>query len=129
MNLKMEKDRQLNGLGEFDYDYINDVLFFKVKNREYSNSIELSNYVIDIDSKGFVVGMQIFDASNLFQSNREALKNVKNWKLEASIKNKIIQVKVLFNMILRNKIIEKNPIIVERTIEDLPDSIVCVASK
>ena len=119
MNLRMEKDRQLNGPGEFDYDFVNDILFFKVKNREYSNSIELSNYVIDIDSEGFVVGMQIFDASNLFQSNREALKNVKNWKLEASIKNKIIQVKVLFNMILRNKIIEKNPIIVERTMEDL----------
>ncbi|MFA5856882.1 MAG: DUF2283 domain-containing protein [Candidatus Pacearchaeota archaeon] len=122
----MEIDRKLNEVGEFDYDYKNDILFFKVKNREYSYSIELSNYVMDIDSEGLVVGLQIFDASNLFQTNKESLKNVTNWRLETSIKDKVIQVKIKFDMVLRNKIIEKNPILVERTMEDLPDSIVCV---
>lgn len=129
MNLRMENDRLLNGEGEFDYDLANDILFFKVKDREYSYSMELSNYVIDLDDEGFVVGMQIHNASNLFELRKESLKNVNTWKLEASIKDKVIQVKIFFNTIFRNKIIEKNPILVERTMDDLPDSIVCVTSK
>lgn len=129
MNLKMENDRLLNGEGEFDYDLANDILFFKVKNREYSYSMELSNYVIDLDDEGFVVGMQIHNASDLFELRKESLKNVNAWKLEASIKDKVIQVKIFFNTIFRNRTIEKNPILVERTLEDLPDSLVCVASK
>lgn len=125
----MENDRLLNGEGEFDYDLANDILFFKVKNREYSYSMELSNYVIDLDDEGFVVGMQIHNASDLFELRKESLKNVNAWKLEASIKDKVIQVKIFFNTIFRNRTIEKNPILVERTLEDLPDSLVCVASK
>ena len=34
------KARHLEAEGEMDYDYVNDVLFFKIKNREYSFSIE-----------------------------------------------------------------------------------------
>ena len=128
MNLRMIQDRKLTGEGEFDYDLANDILFFKVKNREYSYSMELSNYVIDIDSEEFVVGMQIFDASTLFNLGKEVLKSVKNWRLEATIKNNIIQVKVFFDTVIRNKIVERNPIIVQRTMEDLPDSLVQVVS-
>ena len=32
---------RLEGKGEVDYDYKHDILFFKVKSREYAKSIEL----------------------------------------------------------------------------------------
>ena len=33
-----EQERHLEGIGEMDYDYLNDILFFKVKDREYEKS-------------------------------------------------------------------------------------------
>jgi uncharacterized protein YuzE len=46
------------GKGEADYDYANDILFFKIKDREYSHSIELEDIVLDIDVSGIITGIQ-----------------------------------------------------------------------
>ena len=43
------KSKHLEAEGEMSYDYANDILFFKVKNREYNSSIEFQNMVIDAD--------------------------------------------------------------------------------
>ena len=56
------KPRHLEAEGEMDYDYANDVLFFKIKDREYDFSIEFQNMVIDVDEEKFIVGIQIFEA-------------------------------------------------------------------
>ncbi len=122
----MNKEKILKAEGKIDYDYLNDILFVKMKNREYSHSIELLNYVIDIDEEGFIIGLQIFDASRLFNITKESLRMVKNWKLETKIKNKIIEVNFIFATFFRNKIIEKNPILVQKIDENLPNSkVVC----
>jgi uncharacterized protein YuzE len=62
-NTKDIKPRHLEFEGEMDYDPVNDILFLKIKDREYDFSIEFQNMVIDIDKKKFVVGIQIFEAS------------------------------------------------------------------
>jgi len=49
--------------GEIDYDFEYDILFFKVKNKEYSKSVEVNNLVIDFDSHNLLSGIQIFEAS------------------------------------------------------------------
>ena len=45
-NMKM---KHLEAEGEMDYDFANDILFFKVKDRDYNFSLEFQNMVIDID--------------------------------------------------------------------------------
>ena len=37
------QNRLLEGKGEVDYDYTNDILFFKIKDREYDRSLEFEN--------------------------------------------------------------------------------------
>jgi len=118
----MAKKKELNAEGEFDYDYRNDVLFFKVKNREYSHSMEISSYIIDIDVEDFVVGLQIFDASKFLNTSKDSLRQIKNWKLQANTKGNMIEVRIIFNTLIRNKIIEKQPIITYSTNENFPDS-------
>jgi len=118
----MKKVRKLEESGIIDYDYVNDILFFKVKDREYSHSIELLGYVIDLDTEGFVVGLQIFDASTYFKISKASLRQVNNWKLEASLTEGVLQVRLTFNMVVRNRIIEKSPILVQRIEESLPNS-------
>ena len=112
----LEKD------GSFDYDYRNDILFFKVNEREYSHSFELGDYVVDIDTEGYIVGIQIFNASNYFNMTKDSLRSVQNWKLEASVKNSVVEVRLVFNSIVRNQIVEKSPILVQRIEDNIPNS-------
>ena len=53
--MKMEiKHLDAKGNGEVDYDYAHDIILFKVKDREYSKSVEFEDLVLDIDKEGFI---------------------------------------------------------------------------
>jgi uncharacterized protein YuzE len=122
----MIKNKILEKSGSFDYDYSNDILFFKVNEREYSHSIELLDYVIDIDTEGFVSGLQIFNSSSYFNMTKDSLRDVKNWSLRASVKDGILEVKLVFNSVVRNKIVEKSPILIQKMEEQIPNSqVIC----
>ncbi len=121
-------NRILNKVGEYDYDYKNDIFLFKVKNREYSHSIELQNFVIDFDEESFIVGLQIFNASTIFNIPKSKLKQIKNFKLQSKINNGTIQMNLMFNMQIRNQLVQYQPIIFEKIGEDTPNSeIICTA--
>ena len=117
-----EEIRNLEGQGESDYDFVNDILFFKVKDRSYERSLEFDNIVIDLDTEDFITGIQIFDASEFLSMGKNELKAISRWKFRASMTPGRIEVRVFFQIIKRNKTIEKNPIIVEHTHLKLPRS-------
>ena len=120
-------ERHLKGVGEFDYDIRNDILLFKVKDREYSHSIELSTLVIDFDEEDFIVGLQIINASEILQISKDALRGVSGFRMKAKINNGVVQMNLTFDMTLRNKTTVM-PIIFERVGEGVPDSkMMCVA--
>ena len=129
--------KKTNLKGEVDYDYKNDILFFKTKNREYSKSIEIDNIILDIDTKGFIVGIQLFEASKFLKIDKIKLRDIPNWefttKTDAQKENgkniTRIEIRLTFQVRIRNKLIEKNPIIMPHPImEILPNSeLTCVA--
>ena len=121
------QNRLLEGKGEVDYDYTNDILFFKIKDREYDRSLEFENLVIDVDSEDFITGIQIFDASKFLQVDKESLRTIPNWTFKAAITNDKIEVRLNYQTQVRNKTIEKNPIIIQENKSHLPNSeMVCV---
>jgi len=121
--------KQLTEKGVCDYDYLNDILFFKVKNREYERSIEMDRFIIDIDNENFIVGIQILNASELFELKKELLRKICKWQFQASINENKLEFKLIFQAVYRNKIIEPRPIIIEELTETLPDSrVVCSVS-
>jgi|SRR3989338_565011 len=121
-----DKHLDARGRGETDYDYIEDVLFFKIKDREYEKSLELGNIVVDLDKEGFLVGIQMFDASKFLQIPKETLRDVKQWKFAALIADNIIEVRIVFEVIIRNRVVERSPIIIQQAPENLPNSeVVC----
>ena len=75
-----KEQKELKKEGESDYDYLNDILFFKAKEREYSRSVELDNIVVDVDEEDFIVGAQIFEASKFLGIAKDALKNLSKGK-------------------------------------------------
>ncbi|MCK5624771.1 DUF2283 domain-containing protein [Candidatus Pacearchaeota archaeon] len=121
-------NRVLNKAGEYDYDFKNDIFFFKVKDREYSHSIELHNLVIDFDKEDFIVGLQIFDASTIFNLSKENLRQVQHFEMQSNVNQGRIQVNLSFNLKIRNRQVSYNPIIFEKIEDKIPNSeLSCVA--
>ncbi len=125
-----DKDmKRLKGTGKVDYDYRYDILFFRTKDREYAKSIEVGNVVLDIDTEGFIVGIQIFGAAKFLKTYKYALMKVSKWGFEATVKDNRVELRLAFEVRVRNRTIEKNPIIMETISERLPASkLVCAAA-
>lgn len=121
--------KKLEGKGEVDYDYEHDILFFKLKGRKYDKSIELlDNLVVDVDKEGFLIGIQIFDASEYLNIDKKSLLKIPNWHFTINVHENIIEIRLVFQVKIKNKIIEKNPIIAQQINQKLPDSqLVCEA--
>ena len=130
----MEKEKiikkSIQGKGEADYDFKHDILFFKTNDRKYAKSIELlDNIVVDVDKEGFLVGIQIFDASEFLNLDKKELLSIPKWSFNANVYdgNKI-DIRLIFRIKVRNKIIEKNPIIAQQINQKLPNSeMICEA--
>jgi uncharacterized protein YuzE len=121
--------RPTRAKGEYCYDYKYDILFFKAAEREYRKSIEIDNIVVDIDSKGFVTGIQIFEASKFLNISKSNLLKIPSWEFRTSVEDGRIEIRLRFEMKVRNKIVEKNPIIMQQISASLPDSeLICEAS-
>ncbi len=127
-NTKDIKPRHLEAEGEMDYDHVNDILFFKVKDREYDFSIEFQNMVIDIDREKFVVGIQIFNASDFLGIQKVNLSKVPKWQFKAKIDKGIIEFRLNYQIEIRNRIIDKNPIIIQENKSNLPSPQMVVAN-
>ncbi len=122
--------KQLTEKGEVDYDFRHDIIFFKTTEREYVKSFELDNITIDVDKEGFLVGIQILEASKFLNTDRKDLLNIPRWEFTANVfgSNKL-GIRLTFQLKVRNRIIEKNPIILQQIRENLPDSrLVCEAA-
>jgi len=112
-NTQAIKPRHLEGKGEMDYDYVNDILFFKVSEREYAFSVEFQNMVIDIDEENFIVGIQIFEASKFLRMSKVNLREIPRWKFNAKLDNNTIEIRLDYQLKVRNRTFEKNPIIIQ----------------
>lgn len=114
-------ERKLEAEGEMDYDHVNDILFFKIKNREYDFSLEFQNFVVDVDEEQFIVGIQVFDASKFLRISKANLRQVSRWQFKARLNNGELRIDLYYQVIVRNKTINNNiyPIIVRSTSEDV----------
>ena len=99
----MIEEKHLHGKGEFLYDFKHDILMFKIKDREYKKSVELQNFVADIDEEGFVTGAQIFDASKVFGIDKIILKSIVSMGFKSHIENNVITITIKFTSKVRNK--------------------------
>jgi len=112
--------------GITDYDFAYDILFFKIKDREYDYSIELDDLIIDLDTDGFIIGIQIFEASKFLSTRfkkftKSNLTNKINWMYSAKVnfEERKIDIILEYTIIIRNKYFIEHP----RIIEPLPEEV------
>ena len=115
------------GKGEWSYDDNHDILFLKIREREYEKSIDFENLVIDIDTTGFATGIQLFDASQLLNSNKDALRKIKDWEFRIKIENNLITVQLMLNIAKRNRgLIQRGENFVRKSLFNLKNGgVVC----
>ncbi len=125
----MSPDHYLDarGKGEWSYDGNHDILFLKIREREYAKSIDFENLIIDIDTTGFATGIQLFDASQLLKINKGALRKIKDWEFRIKIENKLITVQLMFNITKRNNdLIQRGENFVRTSLSNLKNGeVVC----
>ena len=130
MNM-MKKHLDARGKGEYTYDYPNDILLFKTKDRDYAKSLEFGNLIVDIDTEGFITGLRLFDASKILKLSKITLKNLKQFEFNADVEDKIITIKLRFACMVRNapKIIQGQDFIREAISSSIPNSeVVCTVA-
>mgnify|MGYP003965951075 CR=1 FL=1 len=121
--------KNLKEKGEMDYDYANDILFFKVKDRDYNHSIELDDLVLDANKDGDITGLQIFGASKMFDIDKDTLRNITKWEFKVRIEGKIISIQLIFEMLRRNQVVERGQNLIRESSSSLTDSeVMCTAS-
>ena len=101
----MTQDRVLNGKLECIYDFTYDILTFHSKNRDYKMSVEVQNFIIDIDTEDFVIGVRVIDASKVFGLKKDILRNIVQSDFQSVVKDNVITVRLTIVGKIRNKII------------------------
>jgi len=72
------------------------------------------------------MGIQIFDASEYLDIDKESLLKISSWQFAIIVDQGIIKIKIMLQVKVRNKIIERNPIIEQNIGLKLPNSeIIC----
>ena len=94
---------EAKGRGVYKYDYSNDILLFKVKDRYYKESLDFGNLIADIDSEKFITGVRIFDASKIFKLPKIALNAVKKFEFNSEVEGNRITIKLNFVAVRRNR--------------------------
>lgn len=110
------------GKGEHTYDVDNDILIFKIKDRDYQRSIEFDNLVLDIDTEEFVTGFRIFDVSKTLNLSKNSLKDIEGFEFSAKVEDNVVNIQLRFSTETRNKLIIKHGQDFVREVASLKDS-------
>lgn len=80
----------------FHYDYEEDILFFYTKKKyKYEVSEFLTkSVVIDLNESKFPIGVEILDASKVFNTKNYLLKNIENGEIVIEISEDKIELKI-----------------------------------
>lgn len=79
---------------KMNYDEEEDILVLS-KTRKIKASIDLEDFVIDIDNNGFIVGIEILNASHNLSLNEEQLKNLKKASMNVVYKPNYVYISII----------------------------------
>ena len=81
-----------------DYDSENDILFIS-NGEKVKASIDIGDFVLDINHNNLVCGIEIMDASENLGVSKEVLKNIKNMKMSITYRTSHVYVllMIVFN--------------------------------
>lgn len=85
-----------------DYDSENDI-FFISREDKVKTSVDIGDFVLDINHDNLVCGLEIMDASENLGVSKEVLKNVKNIKMSVTYKTNYVYILLMIVFKAKNK--------------------------
>lgn len=85
--------------GRYRYDGEYDVLTFRLLEGRYDRSLEIGDVVLDLDRRGCVVGLRVFDASMLFGLEKEHLIEVEDFRFSCEFSDGFVSLRIRFTPI------------------------------
>ncbi len=82
--------------GTHVYDKPHDILIFKIDDRDYLESLEFDEFVIDMDTEGHLTGLRIFDATRILQLPSDTLGKIRRFTFVAEADHGVITVRLRF---------------------------------
>jgi len=95
--MKIEKQK-----AKVVYDFGENIFFARPVNRKYDSSVQVGNFIFDLNKKNKIIGFEILNASKLFGVSKVFLHNYKNVKIEIKVKGKFILVQAQIQSLIRN---------------------------
>ena len=86
---------------KIDYDSEEDLLYLYSKGKKSSGSIEFGELVVDLEKKGEIVGLEVFDASQYLSEltnkkiSRQDLEKMENAEFSFTAKKGTIMIKIV----------------------------------
>ena len=80
-----------------DYDPETDTLYVRPLHREYSSSVDIDNYIFDLDGHNKVVGIEILDASKEFGVHKVFLKKNFSGSLELDVGHDYMKIRLVLS--------------------------------
>ena len=74
-----------------DYDSNNDI-FFISDGEKVKASLDIGDFVLDVNNNNFISGIEIMNASENLGINKEVLKNIKSMKMSVTYKTNNVYV-------------------------------------
>ena len=99
----------------YRYDATYDTLSYRLDRGRYAKSIEFGDIVLDIGEDGTVVGIRIFEASQLFGLEREHLVRVRDFRFSVERSSGVVSLNVSFVPLA-----DGEPLLRQRLIRELP---------
>ena len=74
-----------------DYDSVNDI-FFLSSGEKVKSSLDIGDFVLDVNSNNFICGIEIMNASENLGIDKSILKNIKSMKMSVNYKTNNVYV-------------------------------------
>lgn len=96
----MKKEKTHKGKG--DYFFEEDILSVLPLKRSYDSSFQMGNIILDLDKKGRINGVELLNASELFNLPKLFLKNIVGGELDIKVDKSLIKLKFKLKTHIRN---------------------------
>jgi uncharacterized protein YuzE len=84
------------------YDFESDIFYIIPMDRVYASSFQMGDIIFDIDDKNRISGIEILNASKMFNVQKVFLKNNISGRLELDVSDDLIKLKLSLTLIIRN---------------------------
>lgn len=94
----------------YDYDLLNDSIFFSQKGEKYRSSQEFDGIILDFSEDDNLINLEMLDVSQKFHISKSDLLNLKKFSATIDINEENIKVTMKIGILKRNKL---RPMVIE----------------